>query len=133
MSRACLKGMTWRLRFATARSRKSNRRITALKTIQKCMGMNLARAPALAACPGFPKLESLQLVVEMGFLNQVVNLLSVLARPQALRIIGDGKGEIGGYGNVFSQLRQIDFVIGIGRRVVVDQIIRLVLVGNQVG
>src|SRR5437870_5704214 len=114
MSRACLKGMTWRLRFATARSRNSNRRITALKTIQNLIGMKLARAPALAACPGFPQLKGFQLVVEMCFLNQILNLLSALARPQALRIVCNGKREIRGNGNVFSQLRQIDFVISIG-------------------
>ncbi|MGZ4858859.1 MAG: hypothetical protein ACXV8M_04830 [Candidatus Angelobacter sp.] len=40
-------------------------------------GRDLARTPTFAARPGLPQFESLQLIVEVSFLNEALNLFAV--------------------------------------------------------
>ena len=55
------------------------------------------------------------------------------ARTDLLRKIGQRKAELGGFGHVFLELREVHFVVGVGDGVVVFQIVRFFLIGDKSG
>src|SRR5205809_6517252 len=86
-----------------------------------------------AIFPTGPQIESLQLVIQMGFTNERFNLCAALPWSQAFWIVGNGISQISSLGYMLLELRNIDLVISIRGSVIVDEIIGLFLIGYQSG
>src|SRR5713101_3966574 len=91
----------------------------------------LILSPPLAAFPTIPHAECLQLLIHMSFAKGLFNLGVVEARAGPHRGVGDTQGQCSRFGDVFFELGQIDLVKRIGHGVVVDQVVVLLLVGNE--
>src|SRR5690349_15050578 len=134
--------MVWARRWKTPRSRASITSTKTLKTIQKsnwCKlvlaadGSRLARPPALAALPRRPHAHQLHRIVQMGFMQKLPDLGTVLARAEALGSVGDTNHHGRCLRYFLAQIAQVNLVVSVRHGMVVLHVVGRILVGDQSG
>src|ERR1039458_6671626 len=80
--------------------------------------------PQVSALPGVPQARGLKHFVAMSFAYALLDLLTGEAGADLFQEIGQREAELGGFGYVFLELCEVDFVVGVGDGVVVFQIVR---------
>src|SRR5208337_2474976 len=80
----------------------------------------LVSSSPFALLPRLPNAERLHQFIELRLAHGLLDLRVMQAGAEPLRGIGDAKGESGCLRHMFLQLRQVNFVEGIGHGVIVD-------------
>src|SRR5690348_1482391 len=136
--------MVWARRWKTPRSRASITSTKTLKTIQKSNWCKLvldadasparsASPPALAALPRRPHAHQLHRIVQMGFVQKLPDLDTILAGAEALGSVGDSHHHGCCLRYFLAQIAQVNLVVSVRHGVVVLHVVGLVLVGDQSG
>src|SRR4029078_5047947 len=93
--------------------------------------ISLVLSPAGSLLPVLPHTERLQLLIEMSLAHGLLDFCSMQALRDRFSSIGQCQGQLGCFCHMFLQLGYIDLVESIGARVIVDEVIRLFLIGNK--
>src|SRR6266446_7441901 len=91
----------------------------------------LLHPPAFPIRPLVPHTHRFHFVIHVGLMQSLFNLRPIQARTDALRSIRQGKAEGRSFGYVLLELREIYFVVRVGGRVVIHQVVRFVLFGDE--